>query len=100
MSSWARVGVKCVCVDAVWERCDGVYSVTPNPIVGKIYLVEEVVDGGAFIGIVELQDDYFETCGFRPLISQADDIAMFQKLVDTMKPTERLDRLMEMMDDA
>jgi hypothetical protein len=108
MSSWARVGVKCVCA-FVPEKAD-TYDVN-LPQEGEAYTIRGIEMFGGHVGVVldEIQNavtQYADGIGevlfdvrmFKPLISQADDVAMFRKLVETMKPTERLDALREMLD--
>jgi hypothetical protein len=104
MSSWARVGVKCVCVDGAPRR-GGSYSVLP--VEGRQYVIAAIDQwdwpsesgvGLHLVGLNRMSDVPFNIDRFRPLISQADDVAMFTALVETMKPTERLDRLAELLD--
>lgn len=95
MSSWARVGVKCVCVSQKGTLVLGrEYTVLAiKPFEGLLYLTVDTPPDW-------LGESSYLPDRFRPLISQADDVAMFQKLVDTMKPTERLDALREMLDET
>lgn len=81
VSAWAKPGVKCVCVDAEWYAEDLGSRRTPDPIKGQTYTIDEVVDGGEYIGIVGFSLTYFETSGFRPLITQQDDVALFTHLL-------------------
>jgi hypothetical protein len=109
MSSWARVGVKCVCVDDA--RRDGYSHDNPCPrrssvveIIGVWMHPKQgqtlIIKGWPNFCVNHGRDVGWKISRFRPLqtISQADDIAMFRKLIETMKPTERLDALREMLD--
>lgn len=110
MSSWARVGVKCVCTHTFTDVQFG----ETVPVKGNVYTIRDMGfdEDGGWIRLREVvnpphfySDGGYGECQwalekFRPLISQADDVAMFQKLVEGMKPTERLDVLMEMLDET
>lgn len=102
MSSWARVGVKCVCKDI-----DGidVYGAAPYPSIGAVYTISrvEVYRGNLEVELVELPppDDagnWYLLSHFRPLHTLESDAEMFRALVDGMGPLERLDRLGELLD--
>jgi hypothetical protein len=85
-----RVGQRVVCVDAIDQL-----------VRGEVYTVLRVGDiFGADLVAVDANNPSMAwyPWRFRPLISQADDIAMFTALVEGMKPTERLDALMELLD--
>lgn len=93
-----KVGQKVVCVDE---------SGPTSVVKGEIYTVTSISPSEDDVGEmgVSLKEKtpithpkYFRASRFRPLISQADDVAMFQKLVESMKPTERLDVLRELLD--
>lgn len=112
MSSWARVGVKCVCVYADHSFGD------MGLVKGRIYTIAEIDTVSAYNAVGEyvhqvafrLQGvkkkgpwaitDFFDADRFRPLqtISQADDVAMFKELVEGMGSLERLDVLGELLD--
>lgn len=91
-----RVGQRVVCVMVL--PAVGTYA-HKAPVKGTIYTV-----AGWEWGDVAMEEIgagiYWHPSQFRPLqtISQADDIAMFKELVETMKPTERLDALRELLD--
>jgi hypothetical protein len=113
-----RVGQRVVCVDAkaaprsklrTGQKWSDVY-----PTEGEVYTISWIGpytwprgEVGVGVHLVEFNRAHdvngiqhpFRSTRFRPLISQADDIAMFTALVETMKPTERLDVLREMIDE-
>jgi hypothetical protein len=115
-----RVGQRVVCVDAdKFSNIAGVFASGNRPDLdadwllqeGEIYTVESIVVhpliDTAVMRLVEIPERVsvsmygdlgYAVSRFRPLISQADDIAMFRKMVEGMKPTERLDRLAELLD--
>lgn len=84
--AWARIGVKCVCVDAKSVARPGHFL---NLVVGKTYEIERVgiypswpAPGAPCVwlkGEPNLGDQYgaFLLSRFRPLITQADDVALF-----------------------
>lgn len=95
MSSWAKPGVRCVCVDdgpcgpgAYWEPGE-------EPIVGVAYTIERVwtdLDGEVVMEFIELKRsahshmDWSEYVGygayrFRPLITQEDDVRLIKSLL-------------------
>lgn len=112
MSSWARVGVKVVCVDdtvvihcgkpEMMLRRGDIYTITGTYVETGISHVNGVICDIATVSLLEAprmgRMRGYAVSRFRPLISQADDVAMFTALVETMKPTERLDRLAELLD--
>lgn len=76
MSSWARVGVKVVCVD------DSASHHGPCDLIsGSIYVITEVIQGITAVGInVEgavSKAQGFHLWRFRPLITESDDVALF-----------------------
>lgn len=89
MSSWARAGVKCVCVDATPLYGDDkeIY-----PVEGQTYTVRSVEGGGVTLqevrNIPRLYSDgfgevLFRISRFRPLVTrtQQQDVAMFSHLL-------------------
>lgn len=92
MSSWAKPGVKCVCIRA-FNYPSNRYQL---PVKGQVYTVRNVEPGegvyahaGPFIRLVELTnpphhsdgvEPSFQASFFRPLITktQEDDVAMFR----------------------
>jgi hypothetical protein len=95
-----RVGQRVVCIKKGKWRCYfGFSDATRFPEYGQIYTVAEIDPDDGGLCLAGMRDvDFWHPSQFRPLISQADDVAMFRKLVETMKPTERLDRLAELLD--
>ena len=95
MSSWVKVGAKCVCT----HTGKGGYGDENFPIPDKIYTIREVLPpfrGNLHIRLFEVVNiprvydaggyDVFEepswsVTRFRPLVSQQDDIAMFKALI-------------------
>lgn len=79
MSSWAKVGAKVVCITDRWaEACD-VQK-------GEVYTIAGMTtlpSYGLFLRFKGLPvTDFYNANGFRPLVTQSDDIAMFQRLAD------------------
>ena len=89
MTSWAKPGVKCVCVDATRGRVSGL----PVPFAfGDVLTIRQVAyDGGLrFVGIptIDPQDGRRTTYAierFRPLVTrtQSQDLALFTPLLET-----------------
>jgi hypothetical protein len=98
MSSWAKPGVKCVCIlpNAKWAAARWFADA---PIGGSIYTIREVVDGGTALLLHEIQNrqcivEYeagpaigepcFGIWRFRPLITktQEQDVALFRHILD------------------
>ena len=83
MAHWAKAGVKCVCIngngwyDQREQQDDGprkgdVCTIkSASSSYGRIWLVLEEWPGAGYA--IE---------GFRPLVSQADDVAMFKAIAD------------------
>lgn len=101
--SWARVGAKVVCVLSDWT--DGERSANADvsfPAEGGIYTIREVTttywDGFVAVRLVEIinpvilwsngpAEPAFAVERFRPLITQADDIAThFRQHLDVREP--------------
>lgn len=113
MASWAKVGAKCVCIDARWEswhsacplRVGAVYTVVavgraaPNagPFAGECDTVTlaEVSNPTSYI-----HGDGFAVARFRPVITktQAQDVEMFLRLASP-SPLERLDLIAERLNE-
>lgn len=86
MVHWAKIGVKCVCID---NSCpSGAVPIEVRPTVGSVYTIAKLYypdDGGTYLIFHEHRNDV--ACAvelFRPLIlpSQSDDVAMFQRIAD------------------
>lgn len=81
MSSWAKPGVKCVCVD---DRRAPFGS--PSPFArGGVYVVEDVNDLGniKIAGVPQVDNVWFwKVERFRPLVTktQSEDIEMFLRI--------------------
>jgi len=87
MSSWAKPGVKCVCVDDDWLI----------PLSSKAYRLPMLNEVLTVSGVFEANDELFlafdeipydqglphrwHVIHFKPLITQSDDIAMFKSLL-------------------
>lgn len=104
MSSWAKPGVKCVCIGAFKPR-EGAPPVS-FPEVGKTYTIRDVRParkrpGEVQIRLVELvnpanyrgpggmTEPTFWLAKFRPLVppkTQADDVALFAPLLTAKQP--------------
>ncbi len=100
MTSWAKPGVKCVCI---LNAIPGGYGDEKLPVKGVTYTVRAVhVDGDAS-WLQEIRNprrhyaDGEEVCflteGFRPLItkSQDEDVALFRRLLADAPLSEELD---------
>lgn len=102
MSSWARVGVRCVCVDI--SGCGG-YGHEIKPEVGVIYTIREILWSEThrhhqFLlneiiqPKIHYQDGWLEPAfgahRFRPLITQEDDVAMFREWLVVNKVEEEV----------
>lgn len=113
---WCFVGAKVVCVDDTHPH--GYAWCEDAPTVGMTYTVSRVwrypvsideSDGEIVVELAEIgqrtvasavwkQDIGYGLYRFRPLVSQEDDVAMFQRPVTDMTIVERLDRLAEILD--
>ena len=90
MSSWVKLGAKCVCVrlpipDLIASDC-----MNALPVIGKVYTVNDISTsprGLIVIGCAELdQTVYYDAQMFRPVVppkAQEDDIALFRHLLQT-----------------
>lgn len=99
MASWARPGVKVVCVDGAPHK-GGTYKVLPEE--GAVYTIAAVRHwvwrNGQGLGVDLLEVDRvvngvripFGVERFRPLVSQSDDVALFTHHLDTTKLPERV----------
>lgn len=105
MTSWVKIGVKCVCIDDSPGREDHHFAQAPRPIGGKIHTISDVTYrfGRCSVQVEELPSRMRGTDGvdyeiwmdarrFRPLVepkSEADDIKIFAPLltVKTLEPT-------------
>jgi len=97
MSAWAKVGVKCVCVDDAPDTGRGHEPMNGYPAKGEIYTIAAIgrfhpfCDADLF-QLVELTNPAQadgRDCGwspdrFRPLTSQSDDIALIKSLLLTV----------------
>ena len=89
MSSWAKPGVKCVCVNDKWDDyLSNRQSTASNhrvPMKNEVLTISKVREwnGGLYIAFLELNDGLgYSVMNFKPLISQSDDIAMFKAIAD------------------
>jgi hypothetical protein len=98
--SWAKPGAKVVCVDDF--PLEGSIWVSP-PVEGVIYTITDTFyqEGVLLLRLKELrnfQDIGYLARRFHPLITEADDIALFKSLLN---PTlvDKLDLLAERMNE-
>lgn len=87
--SWAKPGVKCVCVDAKPNRLsDPVFLMKWLPLEGEVYTIKDVVlhPRSVAVTLEECSDDrlYCAIWRFRPVVSrsQEQDVALFTHLLD------------------
>jgi hypothetical protein len=88
MTSWARVGAKCVCVDADSPSQSGIWQ-GDRLVAGSTYTIVAVTSSPVgLVGVKVLEADTPNPFGywlarFRPLvtISQAQDVAKFRHLL-------------------
>ena len=85
--SWAKVGMKVVCVlDCDLPQSSAGRRPFWRPAKGEIYTVEliGVVRGHIGLGLVEQpeRDWVYFVERFRPLVSKEDDIAVFKRIAD------------------
>lgn len=106
---WAKPGAACVCVDVI-SRLNGLSL--PSLVEGRVYTIEAIgpYPVGRFkgspcvwlLGVPNKADTFkaFLLERFRPLVSrtQEQDVEMFLSLLNP-SPLERLDRLMEIMNE-
>ncbi len=99
LPSWARVGAKVVCI----VQCTNPVTLRHNyPRKGEAYTVRAVVfhslSGNPLFLLDEAvnstwevdgaREPGFPVSGFRPLVSQSDDIALFTHHLDSVRNTE------------
>ena len=92
--SWARIGAKVVCINGGTTNSLGFDYLGRVPVTGGVYTVTKVVreTGDRYWLLVLAGFEVGRDCGwniarFRPLVSQADDIAThFAYLLDTRAP--------------
>lgn len=101
MSTWAAPGKQCVCINDNWQ--DGLaraFGFTPPdrvPMINEVLTISEVatdadypeailIPGGAALGFHEMDHDFmFAIAYFKPLVSEEDDVALFQSIVQEQK---------------
>jgi hypothetical protein len=85
MSAWAKVGVKCVCIDFTPVFiCARPHPA--DPVAGGVYTVTGIWhdEDGTFLQLAECDGDSgYEVSDFRPLVTrtQEDDVALFRDLL-------------------
>ena len=97
---WARVGAKVVCIKrGRWVTVPtGEAMIGPGyGEIGTITHIETDTDG-VWLKLPKYPDFCCVHC-FRPLVTEADDVALFQRLVADMPISERLDRLAEKLNE-
>jgi hypothetical protein len=82
MSSWARPGVKCVCIAENGSWVPVGHSVMPAPDFpgfGDVLVIAEVLFGsrGLSLGFAEFPDASFSIRCFKPVVELSDDVALF-----------------------
>lgn len=88
MSSWARPGMKCVCVDADSPPQSGVWQ-GDRLVAGSTYTIVAVTSSPVgLVGVKLLEADTPNPFGywlarFRPIVTQEDDAIFFRKLLVT-----------------
>lgn len=89
MSAWAKPGVKCVCIDA-----DPKGGIGHTLVHQSVYTIDGVFElrGTPGVWLVEVRSEH-ETGGFRlerfrPLITEADDLALFTHHLNTQHSHE------------
>lgn len=94
MSSWARKGVKCICIDPAF------IGGSAGLVAGQVYTIAKMFRGKGSVGpyktgvVVVLEglqnpfssDGAFSIARFRPIITktQAEDVALFHKIITTI----------------
>lgn len=90
MTSWAKPGVKCVCVRGGTPLSDGFNLTGGYPVTGGIYTVDGVgrdeMYNQTLLYLVEFpccqmirgELRGWDASRFRPLITQSDDVALFK----------------------
>lgn len=79
------MGVKVVCIKSHWQVVNGGPSLEDDPVCGAIYTLSGVFleEGETLVSLRELPETDFYLEGFRPLITQQDDIEThFKALLD------------------
>lgn len=105
MASWARPGVKCVYIGPT-RRPNPLWRGVAKPVAGQVYTVRDVLvsnKGVTVIWLVEISNPLvyvrdmarqvewgFNAAGFRPLVTQSDDVAKFTHLLNPAKLPERV----------
>lgn len=104
---WVRVGAKCIYTGRNPHQNKSMAKLETNVIYTIRATVEHPIRKEIGLYLEEIVNPVAEhfgleyayaLSGFRPLISQADDLEMFQTLLNPT-PLERLDRLMEIMNE-
>lgn len=92
-NSWAKPGVRCVCVAERWCNL-GTGTSSAAPAGGPIFKVVSVIKahGGVWIGIWgDVLDHYWQADGFRPVVDREtpaeQDLALFVPILHG-KPVE------------
>jgi len=81
MSSWARPGVKCVCIaeNGSWFPAGHDSAPQPNfPAFGDVLFIREtyVSNGTLYLEFPDIDAGFSARC-FKPVIEQVDDLALF-----------------------
>lgn len=94
MSSWAKVGAKCVCIDSAPRNTSEGFP-TWIPVEGEVYTILDIyhrADGKSGLILVEQTDHrrFYEVSRFRPIVTrtQEQDVEMFVRLVDRVPSLE------------
>lgn len=111
MNTWAAAGVKCVCINDDWGYLPPFLNNAARlPMINEVLTIKSVSLGFsphdfiAHVGLTFAETPLpfgvlFAAANFRQLVSLKDDVRMFREIAHRMTPTERLDRMLELMDD-
>ena len=89
--TWAKVGMKVVCIKKDKWRSYAGPPALGYPEAGKVYTISEIL-GGEYLALSELGAlDSFNVRNFRPLVSktQSQDVAMFKRIADQVPNMEK-----------
>lgn len=89
MTSWARAGAVCECIDQEWQDFF-IGEEVAGPMLGERYVVAShmVVDGSVFIQPMG-SDMCYEAIAFRPVNDVSDDVELFRHLLNNSSAPSR-----------
>ncbi|WP_375599342.1 hypothetical protein [Devosia sp. Naph2] len=87
MSSWARIGAKCMCIaeNGSWVPVGHSDRPAPDfPAFGDVFVIAEVLErpSGVFLGFAEFAEASFSIRCFAPVVEQPNDVALFTHHLD------------------